>query len=214
MHGWLSIPPVTQEPSPCLHPNPISILKLASDAIRWGKCSRVELASQSPSVTNRALRRAWEILCDCLPEVSLIQASLDYFPVETSLAAFGIVQGWYHEAAKALQMLSVMVWLLSSLFGASQLPEPSVLSSHTSYLSHGNGRLHPPIPVASVRQASSTSAESSACGAEPFWRLCPSPSQVDHLRTACQALYLPHHHPCLPHPPHLRNVQDRSHCLR
>jgi len=42
-----------------------------------------------------------------------------------------------------------MVWLLSCLCGASQLLEPSIQSSHTSYLSHWISRPHPPIPVGS-----------------------------------------------------------------
>jgi len=57
------------------------------------------------------------ILCDCLPEVAPNQASFDYFPVEISLAAHGIVWGPYQEPETALQMLSVMVWLLSSQSG-------------------------------------------------------------------------------------------------
>ena len=56
--------------------------------------------------------------------------------------------------------------------------------------------------------------QSSPCGAVLLWRLCPSPSQVCHLRSACQALYLLHHRPHLPHPPHLQNLQDCSDCLR
>jgi len=149
-----------------------------------------------------------------MPDVSLNPASFDYFPFETSLAAFEIFQGQYQEPAQALQMLSVMVWLLSCLSGASQLPESSIQLSCTSYLSHGSSQLRPPILVASVSQASSAFAESSPCGAVLLRRLCPSPSQVHYLRSACQSLYLPHHHPRLPHPPHLRNMQDRSNCPR
>jgi len=111
-------------------------------------------------------------------------------------------------------MLSVMVWLQSSLFGASQQPVLSIQSSRTAYLSHGSCQPRPPTPVASVGQASSASAESSPCGAVQFWRLCPSPSQVRHPRSVCHALYLLHHHPGLPHPPNLQNLQDHSDCLR
>ena len=111
-------------------------------------------------------------------------------------------------------MLSVMVWLLSSLFGAWQLTEPSIQSSRTSDLSNGSCRMRPPIPVESVYPASSASCKHSPCGAVPCWRLCPSPSQVHHCHSACQAQYLLHHHPRLPHHPHLRNLQDRSDCLR
>jgi hypothetical protein len=91
----LSTLPVTQEPSPCLCPNPISTWQLARKTICRGKRLRVELASQSLSVKNWALRRASAVLCDCLPEVSPNPASFDYFPVKTSLAAFVIVQGQY-----------------------------------------------------------------------------------------------------------------------
>jgi len=103
-----------------------------------------------------------------------------------SLAAFGIIHRRYQELASPLQMLSVMVWLLSCLFGASQLLEPSVQSSGTSYLSHGSSWLHPPILVASVRHASSASAQSSPCGVVPFWWVWPSPSQVHHLRSVAE----------------------------
>jgi hypothetical protein len=82
-----------QEPSPCLCPNPISIWQLARDAICRGKSLQLELAWQSLSVTNWAPQWASAVLCDCLPEVSPNPASFDYFPVESSLAAFVIVQG-------------------------------------------------------------------------------------------------------------------------
>jgi len=214
MASWVSIPLVRRKPSPHLRPNPISISWLFRDAIHWGTCSRDKLASRSPLETNRALRRRWQILCDCLPEVSPNPASFHYFPVKISLAAFLIVWGRYQEPAQALHMLSRMVWLLSCLFRASQLPRRPIASSCTAYLSHRSCQLRPPIPVASVHHTSSAPAESSPCGAEPYWRLCPSPSQVDHLRAAWQALYLTHHHPRLPHPPHRWNMQDGWYCLR
>jgi len=205
---------VMQEPAPCLRPDPISIWYWASNTIRWGKCSRIELVSQYPFVTNQTTHRAREILCDCLHEVPLNPSSFGYFPVEMSLAAFGITQGRYEEHAYAHQMLSVIVWLQPCRFGALQLPQPSIHSFRTAYLSHRTSRRRPPIQVVSVHQALSASTESSPWGALPFWRLCPSPSQVHHLRSACQALDVLHHHPHHPHPPDVRNLQDRSDCPR
>jgi len=110
---------------------------------------RVELASISPSVTNWTWRRPSEILCHCLREVCLNRASLDYFPVETSLAAFVIVRGWYQDPAYAVQMLSVMVWLLSCLLGLHncrnlQLSCPALHVSLTEVVSH--------IPPSRLRQ--------------------------------------------------------------
>jgi len=81
-----------------------------------------------------------------------------------------------------------MVRLLSCLCGASQLSEPSIQSSRTSYVSHARSPPHPTISVASIHQAASACAENSPCRAVQFWRLCPWPSQVRHLRTARQAL--------------------------
>jgi len=108
----------------------------------------------------------------------------------------------------------VMVWLHSFLFAASQLPEPSIKSSCTSYLSHGSSRPCPPNLVGSFCQASSTSAECSPCRVVPFGRFCPLPRQVRHLRSACHALHLLHHHTSHPHHPHCRKLQDGSDCLR
>jgi len=89
----------------------------------------------------------------CVPEVSANTGWYDDFPVEMSLAAFVIVRGRYQKSAYALQMLLVMVWLQLCLFGASQMPQPAIRLSCTSYLTHGGSGLHPSIPVASVRQA-------------------------------------------------------------
>jgi len=109
-------------------------------------------------------------------------------------------------------MLSVEVPERHHLFAAEQLPELSIRMCRTSYLVHGSCPLHPPIPVESVRRASSASAETSPCAAVPFWWLCPSPSRVRHLGSACPAQSL--HHPHLPHPPHRWNLQDHSDRLR
>jgi hypothetical protein len=90
---------------------------IRSERYMEGKSLRVKLPSQSLSVRNLAPRRASEILCDYLPEVSPNPASFDNFPVEMSLAAFGIVWGRYRQPALALQMLSGMVWLQPCLLG-------------------------------------------------------------------------------------------------
>ena len=42
------------------------------------------------------------------------------------------------------------MWLQSCLFGASQLPEPSIQSSQTSCLSHGSSRPHPPSRLSRI----------------------------------------------------------------
>jgi len=73
-------------------------------------------ASNSGSVTNWVLRRPGEMLYVCITVVSRIPASFDYFLVKKYLAAFTIVRGQYQDSAKALHMLSVMVWLQSYLF--------------------------------------------------------------------------------------------------
>jgi hypothetical protein len=47
-----------------------------------------------------------------------------------------------------------------------------------------------------------------------LWRLYPSPSQVHHLHSACQALYLLHHHSCLPNHAHHLSLHDHLASLR
>jgi len=145
--------------------------------------------------------------------VTLNPASCDNLLVEKSLLASAIVRWQFQESAYALQMLSEMVWLQSGPFGDWQLPEPSIRLCSTSYISHGRNWLCPTIPVASILQASSASAENSPCGAILGWRLCPSPCQVHH-HTACRALYHLPHLPRLPHPAHCRKLQDHSDCLQ
>jgi len=87
----------------------------------------------------------------------------------------------------------------------------SIQMPSTSYLLHVSSRLRPPIPVVPIHQASSASAETSPSAIVPWWRFCPSPSRVCHLRSACPAVSLLHPH--LSHPPQCRNLQDRSDCL-
>jgi len=145
--------------------------------------------------------------------VSLSLFSYGYCLVEKYIAALAIFPGWYQESLIALQMLSAKVPLQHDPFATWWLLEHWIQMFRTSYLFRGSSRPHPPIPVLSICQASSASTKTSPCGVVPIWRLCPSPSRVRHLHSACPALYhrlLLH----LPHPPHRRNLQDRSDCLR
>jgi len=172
----------------------------------------VQLASHSTMLTNRAPQLVYRLVCSILTAASLNLAWYDYFLVEKSLAAFAMFRGRCQQSPQALQMLSVEVPEGHHSFQAERLPEPSFQICCTSHLVHGSSRLHPPIPVESIRRVSSASAETSPCTAVPFWRLCPSPSQVRHLRSACPAQSL--HRTHLPHPPHYQNLQDHSDCLR
>lgn len=196
---WLSMPQVTQDLLPYLCPNPMCIWWLARYAFCTGQSIQVQLAVYSQLVTNWPPRRAHEILCLCVTAAYLNQVPFDYFLGEKSLAASVIVLGWYTAFASAPQMMSVMVWRQSDLFGALQWPEPSIRPSHTVYISHACSRLHPPILVQSIRQGSPPSAEHSSFGAVLLWGLCPSLIQVSHLHSTCHAL---------------SNLQDRSDCVQ
>lgn len=93
----------------------------------------------------------------------------------------------------------------SLLFGASQQPKPWIRQFHTPYLSDWSSRVHPPIRVTSFHQAQYDSPGNPPGSGVPFWRMCPSPSCVCHLRSSCPALYLLHHDPDLPLPPPSQN---------
>jgi len=108
-------------------------------------------------------------------------------------------------------MLLVQVQPHHHPFVVQWLLEPSIQMCCTSCLCHGNSQLSPPIPVVSIWKVVSAVAESSAYAVVPLCRLCPSPSRIHHIRSACPALSL--HHAHLSHHPHLRNMQDRSDCL-
>jgi hypothetical protein len=86
-----------QEPSPCLRLRPISLWLFPRDGIFKGKSLMLELVLQSISVTNQTPQHASVVLCDGVPEVSPNRASFEYFPIETSLAAFMNVQGQYQD---------------------------------------------------------------------------------------------------------------------
>jgi len=109
-------------------------------------------------------------------------------------------------------MLAVRVPQCHHQFVVEQWPEPSIRMCRTSYQFHQSIWMHPSIPVVSIRQASGASAETPRCTAVLFRWLCPSPSRIDHLRSACPALALNHRN--LAHPPHGRNLHDHSDCLR
>jgi len=149
----------------------------------------------------RHLHYAAETLWVCETVISRYQASDDDFLLEKSLVVFATFQGQYQESPEALQMLSLQVGLRPCQFVAYCLLVLSIRQPYTSGLSLGCSRLRRPIPVASICQASSVSAENYPCIAVSFWRLFPSPSQVGHLRSACPALYLLQHLPHLPKSP-------------
>jgi len=180
------------------------------EAICKGKILQVQHASLSANVTYRALRWAQDRICSCLTAASHNLAQYDDLLVEKSNAARAIFRGQSQETPQALQMISVQVPLQHHPFVVEQRPEPSIRMCQTSHLFHGSRRLHLPIPVGSIDQASSASAETSLWAAVPFWWLCPSPSRVRHLRSACPAVSL--HHAHLLHPPHSQNLQDHSDC--
>jgi len=87
-------------------------------------------------------------------------------------------------------MMSVQVGLYHHSFAVQRLPEPWNWMCHISHCFHGSSQLCPPILVVSIGQASSASAGTSPFAAVPFWRLCPSPSRVGHLRSTCPAVRL------------------------
>ena len=93
------------------------------------------------------------------------------------------------------------------------MPEPSLRPFGTLYLIHRSCRQRPPITVVSIHQASSAFAEHSPWAALHFWTLCPSPSQVRHLRSACPTLDFLHPNSDLPHPSQCHMLEDRSDCL-
>jgi len=209
-----SIPPMMQVPSAFLRPNLISIWYLASDAIFRGRSLCVQQTLLYWSVMIWAPRRAGETLWVWETVVSRELASYDFFLVERSPAAHVMICGQYQESPYALRMFSVQVLLRPHPSAAWQLPEPSIWLSCTSNTFHGGSWPHPPNPVVSIRQGSSASAETSPSGNLAFWRLCPSPSRVHHLQSACPALYLLHCLPYHPHPPDCQNLHDPSDCLR
>ena len=132
-------------------------------------------------MTNRALGRAGKTECVRVSVVSANLASYGYSLVEKSLAAFAIFRGPYQESPEAHYMLSAGMTLYHLLFEVERPMEPSIQSSRTSYPSHAISQLRLPSLVASIRQASSASAENAPCDTVPFWRLCPSPTRVRHL---------------------------------
>jgi len=155
-----------------------------------------------------SLREAPDRICPCSTATLPNLPRYNYFLVEKSVAAFVILRGPSQDSPWPLQMVLVQVPQCHHPFGVKRRPEPSIQMCRTSYLFHGSSCLHPPILVVSILQGSSGSAESSPSAAVPFWRLCPSPSRVRHLCSACPTL--PPHHPHLPHPPHRRDLQDHS----
>lgn len=148
-----------------------------------------------------------------MPLLSQNVASFDYFLVEKSLVAFEMFRGWFHASLLALRDLSLQVQLQPALFAVSQDPEPSDQQSSISDWSHVENWPHPLIPVVSIREASSASAENSAWVVVPFGRLCLSHIQRRNLGLVSPALYHPFHSPDLLHCRCCRTLQDCSDCL-
>jgi len=163
-------------------------------------------------MVNRAMRQAQDGLYLC-PIVACQNLSYYvYFLVKKSLGAFAIFWGQYRNTSYAHQMLLVMVQLHHYPFAVKQLPEPLIRMCRTSYLMQRSGWLRPRLPVVSICPASSPSAQTSPFAVVLLWRLCPSPSLVHHLGSACPALSV--HHPHLAHLPNHPNLQDGSYCVR
>jgi len=201
----------TQVPLTFLGLNPISIWWVAGGAIFRGKCIRVQQASHWEQVINRAPCRAEDKLHHCVTVASSNFCSYDYSLVETFLAVFALFWGWYQATQFALQMLLVQVWLQRHLIVVQLLPECFNKWCRTPNHVHGSSWLCSLIPVVSIGHAPCISAETSHCAAEPFWRLCPSPSRVCYLPPTCPTLY-PHYR-LHSHPPHCQNLQNQSDCL-
>jgi len=125
---------LTQEPSPCLRPNPILIWWLAGEAIWKGHMLHVQQASLSGKVINWALRWAQNRVYSCSTAASQNLASYDWFQVKRSLVAFPIFRGWCQDTPSALQLLPVQVTLYQHPSAVEQLPEPSIWICHTPYL--------------------------------------------------------------------------------
>jgi len=138
------------------------------EAIYRCKSLLVHLALLSANVTYCALRQTHERICSCLTAASSNLASSNYFLVKKSLAALAIFKGQFQHTPYALRMLSVQVPKRYHPFVIVLWAEPWIRMCHTSYLSHRISRVHLPIPVVSIRQASSASAETSPCAAVPF----------------------------------------------
>jgi len=161
----LFIPPQTQEPSPSHRLILISIWRLAGEAICRGKRLPVDLASLSALVANEGLQRAQDPLYWCSTAASQTRGSYVFFVVEVFLAAIAILCGQCEETANVLEMSSVRVPLYHHPFGVERLPKPSIRVCRTSWVYHRSSRLHPPILVVSIRQASSATAKTSPCAA-------------------------------------------------
>ena len=89
----LFVCPLTQDPSPRLCLNPISIWWLAGEAILRGKSLQVQQASLSGKITNEALPWVQGRVYSFSTAVSQNLASYDYFLLRKSLAAFAIFWG-------------------------------------------------------------------------------------------------------------------------
>jgi len=108
---WLSISPATQETSPFFHPNLISGRYVARDTVCISQTLQVEQSSILWLVMNWMPLWVGVMLYIGMTVASWNPASIDYFVVDNSIAAFAIVHGWYHESTYALKKLLARLWL-------------------------------------------------------------------------------------------------------
>jgi len=160
-------------------------MELTWDATCRGTSLRVQQGLISEWLMNMVLRRVEEMECVCESGVSVNLAWYDYALVEESIAALAILWRPYQESPYPDQLSLVQIGLHHLPFVVEWQPEPWIQLSFTSYLSHRSSRPRLPSLVSSVSQASSASAENAPCDAVSFRRLCPAPSLVHHLRSAC-----------------------------
>jgi len=107
----LSIPLMTQEPSPSLCLKLISISYFAGEAICRGKYLQVPQVSHSAYMINQALQQVHDQLYMCPTVVSHNSTEYDYLLVKKSLALIAIFREQYQDTPLALEMLWVQVKL-------------------------------------------------------------------------------------------------------
>ena len=203
----ITIHPMMQELSPCLRPNLKTIWSFAAGYMQgWKLTGSTGLGFSNGDETRvvAGSKRDMLLFDGGLAELNLI-CQLHFPEVPCGICNIPWKFSIY---SKCSPVMSVELAQYHHPFAVEQRQRPSLWMWCTTYLFCGSNGLHPPVPVVSICQASSVSATTSPCGAEPFWWLCPSPSWVRHLRSGFPALSL--HHPYLRHAPNCRNIQDHS----
>jgi len=158
----------------------------------------------------RHLHYAAETLWVCETVISRYQASDDDFLLEKSLVVFATFQGQYQESPEALQMLSLQVGLRPCQFVAYCLLVLSIRQPYTSGLSLGCSRLRRPIPVASICEASSVSAENYPCIAVSFGDCFHHPARSVIFAQLAQLCIFSSICLIYPNPLHRQNLQEHS----